>query len=155
MYSTVNNATILVSTPNQTLGDIECTAGTVSTTVISAEKTIRNVENICITKAEVDEVGCSISWKSWCFHAGCKWTDSSSYEADIGKSLLSLGDGGCSSVKKWRERGEGLPSLPSSIVDAVAIRQHTTYSETEYNCKCSHGGFFFCAIYIRHAIYVT
>ena len=128
MYSTVNNATTLVSTPNQTFGDIECTAGTVSSTVISAEKTIRNVENICITKAEDDEVGCSISWKSWCFHGGYKAViDSSSYDADPGKLSLSLGDGGCSSVKKRRERAGGLLSLPSSIVDAVAIEQPTTF----------------------------
>src|SRR5271168_2271051 len=62
IYSTVNSATTLVSIPNQILGEIECTAGTVSSTVTKAERTISEVMNICMTKAAVEEAGCSRSW---------------------------------------------------------------------------------------------
>jgi hypothetical protein len=46
MYSIVKRATILVSRPNQTLEDMECTAGTVSRTVMIADKIMRKVLNI-------------------------------------------------------------------------------------------------------------
>jgi hypothetical protein len=77
MYSTVNNATTLVSTPNQILVEIECTAGTVSRTVTKAEMTISEVVNMCVTKAAFEDVGCSSSWYKCCFHGGCIADDSS------------------------------------------------------------------------------
>ena len=43
IYSMVNNTTRVVSRPNQTLPDIEWNAGTVSRTVTTAEKTMRDV----------------------------------------------------------------------------------------------------------------
>jgi hypothetical protein len=43
MYSTVNSATRLVSTPNQKLPEIECDEGIVSRTVTAADRTIKKV----------------------------------------------------------------------------------------------------------------
>lgn len=77
MYSTVNSATTLVSTPNQTLVEIECTAGTVSRTVTKADITISEVVNICMMKAAVEDVGCSSSWYRFRFHGGWIADDSS------------------------------------------------------------------------------
>jgi len=77
MYSTVNSATTLVSTPNQNLVEIECTAGTVSRTVTKADTTISEVVNICMMKAAVEDVGCSSSWYRLHFHGGCIADDSS------------------------------------------------------------------------------
>jgi hypothetical protein len=77
MYSTVNSATTLVSTPNQILVEIECTAGTVSRTVIKADMTISEVVNICMMKAAIEDVGCSSSWYRFRFHGGWIADDSS------------------------------------------------------------------------------
>lgn len=70
IYSTVNSATTLVSTPNHTRIEIECTAGTVSNTVTNAENTIRNVESMCTANAALEEVGCSRSLYKFRFQSG-------------------------------------------------------------------------------------
>ena len=59
MYSIVNKATSVVSKPNQTAFEILRKVGTVSKTVTRADMMINDVRNTCITKAEVEEVGCS------------------------------------------------------------------------------------------------
>jgi hypothetical protein len=70
MYSIVNNATSVVSKPNQTAFEILRKVGTVSRTVTRAEMMINDVMNTCMTKAEGEEVGCSRrAWRS-CFHRG-------------------------------------------------------------------------------------
>jgi hypothetical protein len=77
IYSTVNSATTLVSTANQILVEIECTAGTVSRTVTKADMTISEVVNICMMKAAVEDVGCSSSWYRCRLHGGWIAEDSS------------------------------------------------------------------------------
>lgn len=77
MYSTVKSATTLVSTPNQILVEIEWTAGTVSSTVTNADTTMSEVVNMCMTKAAVEDVGCSNSWYNFRFHGGRMADDSS------------------------------------------------------------------------------
>jgi len=121
MYSTVNSATTLVSTPNQILVEIECTAGTVSSTVTKADKTISDVVNICMIKAAVEDVGCSNSWYNLRFHGGriSDASSCSSYECDPGNtsSTSSWGDEFVgSSVKKRTElRGGGRTRVSSMV----------------------------------------
>ena len=59
IYSIVNKATSVVSNPNQTAFEIFRKVGTVSNTVTSADMMINDVVNICMTKADNEEVGCS------------------------------------------------------------------------------------------------
>jgi hypothetical protein len=61
IYSTVNSATSVVSTPNHTRFETEWKVGTVSRTVMRALKTISAVVNMCTTNAACDDVGCSRS----------------------------------------------------------------------------------------------
>lgn len=70
MYSTVNNATKLVSRPNQTLPETACEEGIVSSTVTAAEMMIREVVATCIKKADGEEVGCSSRRYRSRFHRG-------------------------------------------------------------------------------------
>jgi hypothetical protein len=64
MYSTVNNATKVVSNPNQILTGMEWNAGTVSRTVTRAETMINAVEKTCIRNAAGDEAGfSSTAWR--------------------------------------------------------------------------------------------
>jgi hypothetical protein len=98
--------------------DMEWTAGTVSKTVIIADKTIRKVLNIWKVNAAGDEVGCSRRRYRERFHGG--WMDRASSSSRLWETTLE-GDGGgeCSSVKL---RSGGLLSLLSSIVEVEAIR---------------------------------
>jgi hypothetical protein len=118
----VNKATMLVSRPNQTRVDIEWTAGTVSKTVIIADKMIRDVLNIWKTKAAGDEAGCSSSRYNDCFHGG--WISSASSSSAFWATMFDGDTGGeCSSVKWVRLcSGGGLLKRLSSIVDVEAIR---------------------------------
>ena len=59
MCSIVNKATRVVSNPNQTAFEIFRKVGTVSSTVTSADMMIKDVVNMCMTKADREEVGCS------------------------------------------------------------------------------------------------
>ena len=59
MYSIVNKATSVVSKPNHTAFEILRKVGTVSKTVTRADRMINDVIDICMMKAEVEEVGCS------------------------------------------------------------------------------------------------
>lgn len=59
MYSTVNNATKLVSRPNQTLPETACDDGIVSSTVTAADIMMRAVVATCIKNADGEDVGCS------------------------------------------------------------------------------------------------
>lgn len=59
IYSMVNKATSVVSKPNQTAFEILRKVGTVSKTVTIADMMINDVMNMCMTKAEDEEVGCS------------------------------------------------------------------------------------------------
>lgn len=59
IYSIVNKATSVVSNPNQTAFEILRKVGTVSNTVTRADMMMSDVINTCMTKAEVEEVGCS------------------------------------------------------------------------------------------------
>lgn len=70
MYSMVNSATRLVSSPNQTLPEIVCDVGMVSKTVTVAEIIISEVVAKWITKADCEDVGCSSKRYRSRFHRG-------------------------------------------------------------------------------------